>query len=381
MPELLNRLKELKDSDIYPFHMPGHKRNSPLPCFEEAFGMDITETEGFGDLYSHEGILEDLKEKAAKVYGAKKAFILVNGSTVGNLSAISSTVKHGGKLLLAANSHRSAYNAVFLKELESIYMEPSIIAPYVMSGGIAPEDVGEILDEQPETEAVFITSPTYEGMISDVAGIAEVCHERNKLLIVDSAHGAYLGFDKGSTELYRADNAVKQNADIVVESLHKTLPSFTQTALMFVNGDRVDEERLEKYFGVFQTSSPSYLFMAGISACLDYIDDNEEFFADHFRRVEKLREDAGDFRNIQIAGRELIGENDVYGIDPFKLVIHHDRISGEILYRRLYDKYHLACERYTDDHVLVMTTPSDTQEGLNRLFEALSELDDSETGI
>lgn len=375
MGELLQKLQKLNSSDAYPFHMPGHKRNSEYPYFKEAFGLDITEIEGFGDLYSDHGILEDLKKRAAKVYGAKRGYILVNGSTVGVLSAISAAVNRRGRILIGDNAHRSANNAAFLNELECGYITLPPIDPYKMSGGVSAAAVEKALEKAPDTEAVFITSPTYEGVISDIKAVAEVCHSRDKLLIVDSAHGAYLGFEKNCASKYNAHNAVEDGADIVVESLHKTLPGFTQTALMFVNGDNVDEEKLSKYLSIYQTSSPSYLFMAGISACLDFLEEDGGRFKAHYDAVEKLREEAGRLKNIRIAGRELIGENGVYGIDPYKLVIHHDFKSGHELHKILSEKYHLICELSADGYVLAMTSPMDREEGFERMKAALKDID------
>ena len=375
MGKLLQKLLELKASDIYPFHMPGHKRNPEYPFFKEDFGLDITEIDGFGDLYSNEGILEELKTRAAKVYGAKRAYILVNGSTVGVLSAISAAVQKGGRILIADEAHRSAYNAAFLKELHYDTLELPAIEPYMIGGGVDSEDVEKALDRAPDTEAVFITSPTYRGIISDLDGIASVCHERGKLLIVDSAHGAYLGFEEECKKKYNADNAALSGADIIVESLHKTLPCFTQTALMFVNSDRVDEELLGRYLSIYQTSSPSYLFMAGISACLDFLEEPGDRFKEHYREVERLRSLSAGFDRISIAGEELIGQNKVYGLDPYKFVIHHKNKSGHELYRLFSEKYHLVCELSTPDHVLAMTSPMDTKEGFERLFRALEETD------
>ena len=375
MDGLLDKLHKLSDSDYYPFHMPGHKRNPEYPHFKEAFALDITEIEGFGDLYSDEGILEDLKTHAARVYGAKRAYILVNGSTVGVLSAISASVPKGGRILIAEGAHRSAYNAAFLRDLKYDNLKLEEIEPYMIRGSVTPEAVGKALDERPDTAAVFITSPTYQGIISDIKGISEACHERGKLLIVDSAHGAYLGFEEEGVRKYRAANAATCGADIVVESLHKTLPCFTQTALMLVNSDRVDEELLGRYLSIYQTSSPSYLFMAGISACLNFLEAPGERFKAHYRGIESLRERSEGFENIDIAGSELIEQGRVYGLDPYKLVIHHKNMSGNELHRRLMDKYHLICELSTADHVLAMTSPMDTEEGFERLYRALEETD------
>ena len=376
MGELLGKLMELNASGTYPFHIPGHKRNPGYPHFKEAFGLDITEIEGFGNLYSDRGILEDLKHRAAATYGAEGAFILLNGSTVGILSAISACTSRRGKLLMARNSHKSAYNAVYLNELESAYIYPPEVPRYSINGGISAEDVERALKSTPDAEAVFITSPTYDGIISDIEGIAKVCHDADKPLIVDSAHGAHLGFERDAALKYKADNAVNLRADVVIESLHKTLPSFTQTALMFVNGDRVDNNRLGEFLAIYQTSSPSYLFMAGISACLDFLETGEGTFKEYYEKLERLRDNLRGLNNFSLAGEEIIGNYNVFGLDISKLIISHERTSGYELGKILRSKYKLALEMSSKKYVLAVTSPMDTQEGFDRLYEALREIDD-----
>ena len=214
-------------SDVYPFHMPGHKRN-PLP-FPEVYGIDITEIDGFDNLHHAEGILKEAQQRAADLYGSAHCYYLVNGSTCGILASICAAVKKRGRILAARNSHKAVYHALFLSELTAEYLYPAVTECGIQ-GQITPRQVEDALKKDPETSAVVITSPTYEGVISDIEGIAKVAHVHGIPLIVDSAHGAHLGFGGEFPQ-----NAVRLGADAVIESLHKTLPSFTQTALLHLN--------------------------------------------------------------------------------------------------------------------------------------------------
>ena len=232
---LEQKLNELEQSDIYPFHMPGHKR-AFLP-FANPYAIDITEIEGFDNLHHATGILQEAQQKAADLYGAKKTYYLVNGSTCGLLAAISAAVPRGGKILVARNCHKAVYHAMYLRQLVPVYLYPEDTA-YGIQGQVTPQMVRKQLEQTPDIRAVVITSPTYDGVVSDVQNIADIVHAYGIPLIVDEAHGAHFGFSPEFPE-----NATRLGADAVIMSVHKTLPAFTQTALLHLCSDRIAEKK------------------------------------------------------------------------------------------------------------------------------------------
>ena len=157
---------------------------------------------------------------------------------------------------MARNSHKSAYHAVVLNQLEPVYLYPEEVPEFQIPGGIEPEQVERALLEHPEIRAVFVTSPTYEGIVSDIQGIAATAHRHGAALIVDEAHGAHLPFGDGN---YFPDGALQEGADLVIQSLHKTLPSLTQTAILHLKSQILDAKKVEQYLSVYQSSSPSYI--------------------------------------------------------------------------------------------------------------------------
>ena len=201
------------------------------------------------------------------LYGADESFYLINGSSCGVLAAISAAVSEGGHIIMARNSHKSAYHAAYLRKLKIAYLYPEQIRDYEINEAVRAEQVREALRSCPQAEAVFLVSPTYEGRIADVAEIAKLVHEQNKILIVDEAHGAHLGFAEGF-----AENSIQAGADLVIHSVHKTLPAPTQTALLHVNGERVNRELVRRFLRIYQSSSPSYLLMAGIADALNVVE-------------------------------------------------------------------------------------------------------------
>ena len=162
-------LLEYCNSDAYPFHMPGHKRQRMGNWNCEA--IDITEITGFDNLHHAEGILLEAQQRAAQTFGADESYFLVNGSTAGLLAAVCGTVKKGGRLLMARNCHKAVYHAVYLMELQTEYLYPER-TEFGIQGSIVPEQVQRMLELYPDTQAVLLTSPTYDGVVSDIAAIA-----------------------------------------------------------------------------------------------------------------------------------------------------------------------------------------------------------------
>lgn len=369
------------ESDFYPYHMPGHKRRRDLGEMSDFFRFDITEIDGFDNLHQAKGIIKRAQERAAGLYGSDESFFLVNGSTCGVLAAVLSAADKADTILAARNCHKSVYHAAFLQELNLRYIYPEYIEEYDIHGAVNPETVKSALEQCPECKAVVITSPTYEGVISDVAAIAEIVHRMGKPLIVDEAHGAHLGLAEGMPE-----NAVRQGADLVIHSLHKTLPSMTQTALLHVNGSYVNRAKLRRYLSIFQSSSPSYVFMAGMDACISYVRENasSDFAKLKICRRNFIRQTAK-CRHIRVAMPELLdgGKYCFAAWDVCKLVISvkGTSISGKTLYDILRDEFHLQMEMAAGSFALAIMTIADSEEAWKRLADALIQIDGRIEGV
>ncbi len=402
---LPEKLKKYGKSDFYPLHMPGHKRQ--ISYFEQPFELDITEIDGFDNLFHAEEVLLEAQQRAAGLYGAEETFYLVNGSTCGILAAVSAAVHRGGQILMARNCHKAAYHAVLLNGLHARYLYPPADMMRGINGSISVEMVRRMLEEHGgtdtcsaesdlcknlnedrpgqrrsdsgkssgtnrETEAVLITSPTYDGVVSDIRGIAEVVHRAGAVLIVDEAHGAHFAMDSSFPE-----SALACGADIVINSVHKTLPSMTQTALLHVQGPFVDRDRLKKYLGVYQSSSPSYVLMAGIDACICMMQKERGVLYGVFRqRLERLRTALEQMKVLHLVdGKE--SELSAYEFDRSKVLISTEKssINGPELARILREQYHLEVEMAAQQYVTAIMTVADTEEGFERLAAALLEID------
>lgn len=366
---LYEKLISYANSDYYPFHMPGHKRNinhGRLPAY---YQYDITEIDGFDNLHQPEGIIQEAQQKAAELYHSEETYFLINGSTSGILSAVSAVSESGGKLLIARNCHKAVYHAAFLNRMELCYVYPRLLPEYDLAGKITPEDLEEeiihiLAQKDAKIAGVVITSPTYDGISSDIKEIAELVHAYGIPLIVDQAHGSHFGFHPDYPK-----NAVNAGADLVIHSVHKTLAAPTQTALIHKNGNLVDSEKLQRYLHIYQSSSPSYPLMAGIESALKML------AKEGYERLERVSgwhkvmiEAADQFRHIRICPLT----------EPGKLIIsvRGCKITGSQLYDIFRERYHLQMEMASGSYVTAILTGMDTQEGIMRLLSALREIDE-----
>lgn len=359
------------DKSALPMHMPGHKRNTDLPgagylgCL--CAGCDITEIDGFDELHNARGILKDAMALAAGVWGSGRAWFLVNGSTCGILAAMKAVCAPGGKVIVARNCHYSVYHGLELLRLTPHYIYPETDTQTGICKAVTAEDVIRALDACPDAQLLILTSPTYEGVISDIRGICEASHERGVAVLVDEAHGAHLGFGYGFP-----DGAVHAGADLVVHSLHKTLPSLTQTALLHQNGSRVEPKRVSDALTYFETSSPSYLLLSSIDGCVRLLSENGGGLFPRWRdNLLLFRSRVSGFKRLRLFTPEDAEH------DPSKLVIYtgESSVSGFELMKRLRNEYYIECEAAFPDYVIAMTGLGDTEASVLRLADALTEID------
>ena len=374
--DLIGQLTEYTAGDAYPFHMPGHKRSPESGPLRALYEVDITEIDGFDNLHQPEEILLEAQKRAASLYGSEETYFLINGSTCGILSAVSAVAHRGKILIMARNCHKAVYHAAFINHLDVEYIYPKL-TDRGLAGGISAREVEEQLLElagrkqiSPKelcntVAGIVITSPTYDGISSDVKNIVFVAHRYGIPVIVDQAHGAHFGFHPAFPE-----SAVKEGADLVIHSVHKTLPAPTQTALLHRNGDLTDGELVRKYLRIYQTSSPSYPLMAGIDFCMKIIKEEGK------ERLERLLQMREDFLQ-KAEGLSHIKIDTVFSeAGKLLLFVEKELMTGREFYDILRDDYHLQMEMCGGDYVLAILTMMDREEGFNRLATALWEIDE-----
>ncbi len=305
------------DEDIKRYHMPGHKggrgfsgeflRNLPL--------MDLTEVPGLDDLNNPKGVIYRAQDLGARAFGADRTFFLVNGSTMGIHAMILSACPPGSSLIVPRNCHRSVINAMVLGDVRPIYIQPEYNSEMELTAQVSPEAVQKALNSHPDTIGVLLVSPNYYGMCAHVERIGDIVHKRDKILMVDEAHGAHFPF---SPRLPKSSGEI--GADIWVQSAHKTLPAFTQTGYLHIKGDRVPEDRVARALRTLGTSSPSYMLMASLDRAR-YIMETEGGalilkLIDGLERIKhRLKEETG------VIAIEKVPCKSVHSLDPTRPIL------------------------------------------------------------
>lgn len=371
-----------------PWHMPGHKRKI---FFNPEFARDFTEVPGLDDYHHAAGMILNSETELARVYHTYRSYYLVNGSTVGILSAIYACCKASGEngkkkaVIVARNCHTSVYHAIELLQIHPIYVNPDYLEEGRIYGSVRPERIRGAIEKNSMYDILccIVTSPTYEGVLSDIGGIRSVLDLYKIPLVVDEAHGAHLPF----TENF-GKSAVSFGADFVIQSLHKTLPALTQTAVVHIPfPEGVDsetgcsekqkaflEEKAEKlhyYLSVFQTSSPSYRFLETMEACVAWCEENKTAFREYEKNVLDFRKEAAGLSNIH-----LWEPKDVYGCDPSRLVFLIEGMKGEEAKKWLEDNFGIVMEMAGIHFVTAITSVMDKKEDFSELLISLRGLDE-----
>lgn len=362
------------DRNPVSFHMPGHKGSEIFRRYgygdflDRLVDCDVTEISGADNLFQAEGIILDTMQKYSRLYEVDRSYLQVNGTSGGILAAILASVRHGGKVIMARNCHKSVWNALMLGDMQPVYAQPVILEDGI-PGAVLPREIDRCLQENPDAGAVIITSPNYYGICSDIRAIADVVHAKGKVLIVDQAHGAHLKFFHkfgcGSGMGMAGEDC---GADIVINSIHKTLASVTQSALLNLNSNRVDRYLLEDKMQAVETSSPSYILMS-------FLDINADLLTDYGpQAIREWRENLDYFyQEAQtIPGLEIMTTNNMdttkINLDMSALGISGARLEELLIGRDIFP------ELYTGDILMLMTGIGNTREHMVRTLTALREI-------
>ena len=363
------------------FHMPGHKgsglfkRTGCMSFMKNIADYDITEIPGADNLFQAESIIKETADKYKKLYDVRKSYLLINGTSGGILASVMTSVPKGKKLILARNCHKSVFNAMTLGGIEPVYAYPDLIEDQGISGAVSPVEIGRLLDENPDAEAVILPSPNYYGICSDIKAIAETVHEHGKILIVDQAHGAHLKFfeehkhSRGKV-WSMPKSAESCGADFVINSTHKTLASFTQSAVLNVCTDRGMEllNVLEDKLQAVESTSPSYLLMASLDINADIIkSDGRKLFNGWRKNIRWFYNKVSSIEELKIMNTE--------NLDTTKINIDLSAvgISGAEL-EEILISYNIFPELVTGSIVMCMSGIGNTKSDYKKLYSALKQI-------
>lgn len=371
MPLLEELLNYHKEKNLI-LSMPGNKCGRGFQVdkigkeFADKMGyMDITEVDPLDNLHCPEGIIKEAQEMLAKTYKAKKAYFVVNGSSCGNLSSIFSAFNEGDEVLVERNCHKSVYNALILKKLKVIYIEPVIDEENDIFLPPNKDNIYEAFAKCSNPRGIIMTYPSYFGITYDIKEILKDFHSKGVKTIIDAAHGAHFGVND------RLPESVYSLADYVILSAHKTLPALTQGAYLLVNDEN---SNIEFYLKAFMTTSPSYLIMASLDYARYYLDEygNEEY-EKLIERSEWWKEKINGLGKVSILSREDLQEG--YDIDLSRyLVMLPQGYSGHKLLD-YFRKEKIQCEMSFSRGVVLILSPFNDDKDFKLIYEAVKNLE------
>lgn len=316
---LVNKLIEFQQKKPVSLHVPGHKNGmlSGLPsAMRAALSFDVTELNGLDDLHQPEEVIKEAQEQLSRLYKTEASYFLVNGSTVGNLAMIYATCSAGDFVIVQRNAHKSIFNALELVGAKPVLVTPEWDEATASIGTVSNEQITDALRLYPIAKAVILTYPTYYGTTgNDLEAIVSTCHQQKVPVLVDEAHGAHFVIGDPFPK-----SALTLGADVVVHSAHKTLPAMTMSSFLHINNTSlVSRKLIERYLGMLQSSSPSYLLMASLDDARAYAESYTDADMKSFLKMRK------NFINQLIAVKGL---QVVESEDPLKLMIRADYYTG-----------------------------------------------------
>ncbi|MBE9045040.1 aminotransferase class I/II-fold pyridoxal phosphate-dependent enzyme [Pleurocapsales cyanobacterium LEGE 10410] len=368
---LLDALIESAGKPHAAFYAPGHKQGKGINDKIEdligaaVFRADLPELPELDNLFAPQGAIAEAQKLAAMTFGAEKTWFLINGSTCGIVAAILATCSSGEKIILPRNIHQSAIAGLVLSGAIPIFINPEYDRQAGLTHNVTPETVRQTLEKHPDTKAVMMLHPTYQGVCSDLKAIAKIVHQYDIPLLVDEAHGAHFAFH---TDL--PPSAMSVGADLTVQSTHKVLSAMTQASMLHLQGNRVREHQISKALQLVQSTSPSYLLLASLDAARQQMaTQGEELMSKTIALAERARQIA-QIPNLSVFEPEI--QPGCQYFDPTRLTVDVAKLgitgfeADEILHERL----GVTCELPLLQHLTFIISPGNSTEDIQKLIQA-----------
>ncbi len=371
---IVEALKTAYENPTYQFHIPGHTKGKAIfkdfrkLIGEKALSLDTTdEFDNLGTLHPATGPIKEAQELAAEAFGARKTFFLLNGSTAGNLAVAMALTKKGQKVIVNRNCHRSILTGLIISGAEPVWVCPTRIDDWSIWGNIEASQIEELLRKDKDISMVWVTNPTYEGVVSDIKSISAVCKKYNVPLIVDEAHGCLWNFNK-----HLPETALKLGADAVVHSLHKTGGSMSQTSMLHISKEScLDEKSIEKALKLLHTTSPSLILLASLDAARANLQTQQGL-----KQIDKAVANAKYLRKRldEIPNLHQLKADFGYKTDVTKVFIKIDGLSGKRLESILEIDFGIEVESASDIGVLILCNLGNKRSDFKYLADALEKI-------
>jgi lysine decarboxylase len=375
---LFDAILDFVSREPAPFFIPAHKMGRGIdPRFtdfagENIFKMDLSEVWGVDDLHRPSGPIREAQALAADAWGADRSYFLVNGTSAGIIAAICSVVSEGQKIIVPRNAHKSVVFGLIISGAIPVRIAAEIHGEKALAGGIGKAKLDALYAANADAKGVLAVSPSYHGVCCDLRGLIETTHARGGVFIADEAHGSHAYFHEKL-----GPGALAFGADCACQSTHKMSGSLTQSSLLHIKGGRVDPGLLESNLQMTQSTSPSYLLMASLDLARSRMATRGRDILDRLiRMAEAARRELSSLPGIDVLGKELIGEAEISGYDPIRLVISARRlgIEGYELCRLLREGYNIEAEFGDYFYAICVLGLGTAQEDLDRLLFAVRDI-------
>ncbi len=340
------------------FTIPGHKHR--LDLVGDVVAGDVPLYAGLDTMKLSTGVLTEAEARAARLWGADVCRFSTGGATHANQAVALAVAGDGDEVVVSRTLHRSLLLGLVLAGLTPVWVRPEVDAATGLPLGVAPETVRRALDAHPRARAVLVGDPSYVGTVGDVAGLADAAHAHGVPLVVDAAWAAHFGFHP---DLPR--HGLQLGADVVVTSAHKTLPAWSQAALVLARTERVDPARLDAGVEATATTSPAGAVLASTDAARALLErDGEELLGAAIVAARAARD-----RLRDVDGLVVLDGPDV---DPLKLtlLLPGTGADGNAVERDLLAD-RLPVESADRDVLVAVVTLADTEADLDALVTAV----------
>ena len=372
---IVEALKTAYNNPTYQFHIPGHTKGfGTLPDFRNLVGkkalmVDTTdEFDNLGTLTPATGPIKEAEILAAEAFGAKRTFFLINGSTVGNLAIAMGLTKKGQKVIVNRNCHRSILTGLIISGADPLWVVPEKLNDWGLWGNINPQSIEELLKNNDDVSLVWITNPTYEGVVSDIESIAKICKKYDVPLIVDEAHGCLWNFNEKLPE-----TSLKLGADIVVHSLHKTGGSMSQSSMLHISeNSKINADDVERALMLLHTTSPSLMLLGSLDAARANLQSprGQKQLARAISNAKYLRAEIDKMQTIHHLKAGFGFKTDVT-----KVFIKADGLSGKRLESILEIDFGIEVESASDEGLLILSNIGNKRADFEYLVECLKKID------
>lgn len=368
---IYNTLKDYLSKSPIRMHVPFHNgipNNNIFP--KELYNLDISEVSGY-DIEGEDNPIFQSENITANFFGVKHSFYLTGGASSGLIASLIALNKFGKKVILARNVHKSVINGIVLSGLEPIWLDVDFLDEWGIFSKVNPDNLKKLLSDKKDIAGCVIVSPTYEGIISDVKEIADICHKKNISLIVDEAHGAHLSL-QGALATKQSHSAICNKADLVIQSWHKSLGSLTQSGVLHLVNERFfTYNDIKRSLDLVSSTSPSFLLLLSLELTRKHLAEQGDIM------FNKLFNAANSFRNEvwnTVEAHHGVPLQLFHNNDPLKIYLKSKNISGIDFAYELYKKYSIEIENANDIGLLMSIGQGFNDKLKNKIVCAINEI-------